>query len=53
MTTRYIKGCDTKEEITEQLALGHFLSGLAPGLAAQVRRDKPKTATEATHSVVR
>ena len=33
--------------MAEQMALGRFLSMLPPGIAAQVRREKPKTMTEA------
>ena len=47
MTTRYCKGCTTVETVAEQMALGRFLSMLPPGIAAQVRREKPKTTTEA------
>ncbi len=46
-TTRYCKGCTTVETVAEQMALGRFLSMLHPGIAAQVRREKPKTTTEA------
>ena len=48
MPTRYCKGCTTTvETVAEQMALGRFLSMLPPGIAAQVRREKPKTTTEA------
>ena len=47
MTTCYCKGCTTVETVAEQMALGRFLSMLPPGIAAQVRREKPKTTMEA------
>ena len=47
LTARYAEGCDTFDDLVEQILLGHFLSKIPVEVAAEVWRDHVKTTTEA------